>query len=316
MRAITPTDRRELILKHLDLSSPGLEIGALDKPLVGRGDGAVLYVDHAGTDELRRKYRDDPNVGDIVDVDVVWSEGRLAQSLGGKGPVSWVIASHVLEHAPDLVGWLEEVAEVLAPGGILSLALPDKRFCFDAKRRPSDLSDVVGAHVEGRRQPSLAAVFDFWARYTTVDCNAAWGGRLDRLPDDDDQLGLDKARLARAITAYNDVHCWVFTPASLIDILRRLVVLGLMPWYEIVEFTPTPVNAVEFFLALRRLPDDLDGGDRLARQLASIPTATDDAVGAGPLMMPLSRREARLVEYKRAFLYRVRRLAGATRSNR
>ena len=49
----------------------GIEIGPLDKPLVRRDRGPVLYVDHADTAALRRKYADDPGVDldALVEVD-------------------------------------------------------------------------------------------------------------------------------------------------------------------------------------------------------------------------------------------------------
>ena len=148
----------------------GLEIGALHHPVVDHRGARVLYVDHASTEQLRAKYADDPAVGDMVDVDVVWGDRslrtELAAALGEAAAVDFVVASHVVEHVPDLVGWLAELTDVLRPGGVLALAVPDKRFCFDARRRTTDVAEVLDAHLSGRTRPTLAATFDFWTRYT------------------------------------------------------------------------------------------------------------------------------------------------------
>src|SRR4051794_18383429 len=135
-------DRRQLLLAPLgDLSRIGLEIGALHHPIVERSrqsqmpSANVLYVDHADTAALQAKYADHAEVDEMVDVDVVWGDGVLADALGDRGPVGWVVASHVLEHVPNLVGWLDQLADVMLEGAVLSLAVPDKRYCFDIRRR-------------------------------------------------------------------------------------------------------------------------------------------------------------------------------------
>src|ERR1700743_1724309 len=109
----------------------GAEIGELCRS-VGTGEnGTVYYVDHASTPELREKYKNDPlvDIDALVEVDAVWGKESLSEALGGKG-VDYVIASHVLDHVPDLVGWLAETSAILKANGQLRLAVPDKRFTF------------------------------------------------------------------------------------------------------------------------------------------------------------------------------------------
>src|SRR5580658_7325812 len=101
-------DRREIILNGLDLSKlVGVEIGALDKPLVRRQDGEVIYVDHADRETLVEKYKADPNVNkdSLVHVDAIWGENTLADAVSYR-KVDYVVASHVIEHVPDLITWL------------------------------------------------------------------------------------------------------------------------------------------------------------------------------------------------------------------
>ena len=126
--------RLRLMLGDLSLAtSRGLEIGALHKPLVSRQASDVRYVDYATTEELRANQFDPAvTLSDIVEVDIVWGGQPLPQLVGE--PVDYVVASHVIEHVPDLIGWLHELHGVLKPGGVLGLAFPDKRFTFDRLR--------------------------------------------------------------------------------------------------------------------------------------------------------------------------------------
>ncbi|KVK82095.1 hypothetical protein [Burkholderia sp. MSMB1498] len=108
-----------------------MEIAPLDKPLVTRDMGEVLYVDHADTATLKRKYRRDAAIRHdaIVDIDGVWGENTLSEAIGGP-KVDYIVASHVIGHVPDLVTWLIELDSVLAPAGQVRLAILDMRFTF------------------------------------------------------------------------------------------------------------------------------------------------------------------------------------------
>jgi hypothetical protein len=64
----------------------GLEIGALCRPFIGREEGQpVIYVDHADTPTLRKKYANDSSVtvDRIVDVDAVLGRTRCGKQRGG-----------------------------------------------------------------------------------------------------------------------------------------------------------------------------------------------------------------------------------------
>jgi hypothetical protein len=311
-------DRRQRILAPLgDLTGTGLEIGALHHPIIDRStsNANVLYVDHTDTAALHDKYAYDSEVGEIVDVDVVWSDQSLADALGDRAPVDWAIASHVLEHVPNLVGWLDQLAEVMRDTGLLSLAIPDKRFCFDVNRRETDPSDVVGAWLGDHKRPSLATIYEFYARVTTVDAGKAWAGAYRLLPSDDNvEQGLAFARKAAETDDYVDVHCWTFTPESFLSTLRTLFRLGLTS-FRVVDFSPTLPNELEFFCVLERLPRTLAADERIEAQLMSLPATAPgrNKLDDGTEVMVLSSREARLVEAKRRAVMAARRAVARIR---
>ena len=98
----------------------------------------TLNIDTATRDALVKKALADPNVPNeliahIEDVDVI-ATTDLATAVSTVAPgerFAYIIASHVIEHLPDPIRFLRDCEALLEPGGVLSLAIPDKRVCFD-----------------------------------------------------------------------------------------------------------------------------------------------------------------------------------------
>ena len=255
-------DSRQRLRAGLDVATLlGMEIGPLTSPIVSRGEGEVIYVDHADTETLRRKYAGHANldVGAIVEVDAIWNAATLQQAIGPARKVDYVIASHVVEHVPDLLGWLNEVREVLRPGGQLRLIVPDRRFTFDRLRQETRLSDILFARLAGTRTPLAPMILDHYLEVVRVDAPAVWRGDIDdaalpRLHDLRDALAT--AEDATRNGTYHDVHCWVFTPASFASLMARAVEMALID-LECVEFQDTQPGQLDFYVALRGCADPI-----------------------------------------------------------
>ncbi|MEX3900116.1 methyltransferase domain-containing protein [Paraburkholderia sp. BR10954] len=57
----------------------------------------------------------------------------------------YVIASHVIEHVLDLVGWVHSLLAALKHAGRIVLAVPDRRYTFDYVRPfDDDWGSVAG----------------------------------------------------------------------------------------------------------------------------------------------------------------------------
>ena len=86
----------------------GLEIGALNNPVVPPNSGNVKFVDYTTSAALREYHRDHPDrVANIVQVDVVWpGSGSLVDLLNEDMRFDYAIASHVIEHVPNVLGWV------------------------------------------------------------------------------------------------------------------------------------------------------------------------------------------------------------------
>jgi SAM-dependent methyltransferase len=285
---VTPS-RRDKILANIDLQvMSGVEIGALDRPLVSTSEGTVFYVDHAATPQLREKYRDDPNVnvGRIVNVDAIWGAQTLRDCVGRDKLFDYVVASHVVEHVPDFVSWLQEIRSILKPSGSLRLAVPDRRYTFDFLRLEAQVHDVLDAFLRKARTPLPRALIDFHTFVRHVDCQAAWAGTLDRAtlqPHSTLQKGLEVARDALENGTYHDTHCWVFTPTSFADLCVRLAEVNLMPFA--CEFLfDTGRGDMEFFVSM--IPSD----DK--RATSESWTRTKDKLGILPERTSEDERQA------------------------
>lgn len=274
-------DRRDILLAGLDLSSlTGAEIGPLTTPLVSKADGEVIYIDHADTATLREKYRDHPDVDvdAIVQVDAIWGEQTIAEALGPDRKVDYVVASHVVEHAPDLVTWLAELASVLRPGGSVRLAVPDRRFCFDYLREDTRLTDVLAAYFNRARRPQVREVIDSEIYHRHVDLAGAWAGTVETAaalgPEELERAFRFADRAQRG--EYVDVHCWAFTPASFAGVMEQLGALGLISlaceWLR-----PTRFHTHEFFVAMT--PADQDRVVASWRQAKAALEGAESAAG-------------------------------------
>jgi SAM-dependent methyltransferase len=266
-------DRRDIVLGTIDAKSGrGLEIGPLSRPIITREIGPVFYVDHVSTQELIHKYKHDPSadVGNIVNVDFVWGEKTLAQCVGDAAPFDYVVASHVLEHVPDLIGWLREVGEVLRPGGRISLVLPDRRFTFDVRRRDTDISEVMEAHLLRVRRPAVRAVFDHFYKFVHVDPLALWSGDTGYAEAPFDVRAAMEISSQAATGQYFDCHSWVFSDATFVALLRSLMELDLVD-FGFVAFTPTRANDSEFFATLEKPMRARSREERIRENLASLP---------------------------------------------
>lgn len=225
-------DRTALLTSLFDPSGFGLEIGPGYNPLLAKRDGyRVETLDYTDAEGLRTKYRNAAvDLSRIEDVTYV-SDGRpMVDIIGQRARYDFIIASHVIEHVPNLVGFLNDCDALLADGGVLVLAVPDKRHCFDVLQAISTAGDVLQAFHEGRTRHPPGAVFDEIAYGALRGGKPGWGfgerGRFSFFHE------LSKAKLmfdqaCQPAPAYVDIHAWRFTPSSFRLILRDLADVGV-----------------------------------------------------------------------------------------
>jgi SAM-dependent methyltransferase len=237
----------------------GIEIGGLDKPLIVRTEllegSEILYADHLSTADLKTKYKADPtvNLNAIVEVDLVSESGDFANSLNGR-LVDYVVASHVVEHIPNPIRWLQSLFDVLRPGGFVFLVVPDKRFTFDFQRPTTTFGEMLESFLSNKKMPSVKDVFDHHSSAVMIDASRVWKGVLGKeelVPLASNKNAFKYAQEVHEDGVYYDVHISIFTPLSFFMIVESLIETKLlMP--EIIDFQDTSANDIEFFVGLKK----------------------------------------------------------------
>ena len=177
----TPQDLRRLrIVSGIDMACSGIEYGPLHRVIMTRAMcPGIRYVDYKPREELVAHYAHDPAVDAslIPEIDIV-TGGQLISEFVPEESIDFAIASHVMEHVPDFIGWLEANLRLLRPGGRIALAFPDRRFCFDLAKQPTGFHEVVAAYLEKRTQPNFTQICDHVLNVRKVTPTEVWNGTL------------------------------------------------------------------------------------------------------------------------------------------
>ncbi len=187
----------------------------------------MRYVDRMDLRELHDHYPELP-VKKLVEVDLVDDGERLASQPDCSA--DFIIANHFIEHTEDPIGTLANHLRVLRPGGILYLAVPDRRRTFDADRQPTPLAHVVQDHEQG---PA-------WSRRSHQE---EWARLVEKVPESE-----VSARASLLEDSDYSIHFHVWAPwefRALLDYARQE--RGLAFALEALEH-----NEHEFIVVLRR----------------------------------------------------------------
>ena len=261
-------DRHAELRRFIDRDQIGIEIGPWHTPLAPKRDGyQSISIDVFDADSLRQRAFEDPNIDEagiarIEDVDLIGPAQEIAELAAARfGPdftCDYVLSSHNLEHIPDPIRFLQGCGRILRRNGVVSLAIPDHRCCFDYFRSPSTTADWLSAYFEKRTRPTPAQWFYQNATHCRLKRDGEMAGSFDLTVDPRDIVPLETLREAyaewtRAVesddTTYRDTHCWAFTPESCALILHDLRYLGLLT-LDVVRISAT--NGNEFYVHLRK----------------------------------------------------------------
>ena len=246
-------NRKEKVFHRIDENGFGLEIGPSHRPFAPKSQGyKVEIIDHLSREQLLEKYEaHGVDLLSIEEVDHVWS-GQSFEDLTGKSKFyDYIIASHVVEHTPDLVTFLQGCSAVLKDDGVVSLVIPDKRYCFDRFRPITGISRIVDAYFGQQKIHSPGSVAEYFLNVVSKSGKIAWnkfsfGNYAFAHSFTDAKNGIDSVNNDGA---YVDVHAWCFTPSSFRLIMHDLFLLGLIDLREVCFFG---TRGCEFYLTLGR----------------------------------------------------------------
>jgi len=134
---------------------------------------------------------------------------------------------------------------------VISLIIPDKRYCFDHFQPISSISKAIDAYYQNYLIHTPGAVAEHFLNIVSKGGITSWdastrGEYLFVHPQDLSQKLMD--HVVRTLE-YLDVHAWYFTPSSFRLMMADLYYFGLIPLKEVGFF---PTEGHEFWVTLGR----------------------------------------------------------------
>eukprot|EP00192_Tetraselmis_astigmatica_P011289 CAMPEP_0117685230 /NCGR_PEP_ID=MMETSP0804-20121206/21614_1 /TAXON_ID=1074897 /ORGANISM="Tetraselmis astigmatica, Strain CCMP880" /LENGTH=372 /DNA_ID=CAMNT_0005496459 /DNA_START=162 /DNA_END=1276 /DNA_ORIENTATION=+ len=222
-----------------------LDIGPKHNPLIRNPKHPnARFLDHGTREEIAMKYWPGEDQAamraKVPFIHYAWRPGVSYKELVGNDRFGLIYASHVIEHVADLVQFIREAADILEPDGEFRLVVPDKRFCFDFRRRMSTMADVMSAHLDHCAVNPVSTAYD---EHTLIkpkynSATPLWE-KFPEYPQDGDPEGNDDraikgirdflAKTENRSAGHEGFHRWQFIPSSFVNFVLRLHRAGLIP---------------------------------------------------------------------------------------
>ncbi len=270
--------REMRFLDGITKEQKGLEIGPSHSPVVPKREGyhveTLDWLDQAG---LRERYKNDcVNLDAIEPVDYVWKSGSYSRLIQKSDYYDYIIASHMIEHTTDFAGFLQDCSNLLKKDGILRLAVPDKRYCFDHYRYTTSLAEVLNNAYMPNDLQSVGNVAEYYMNVVSRKGQISWKKPvlpgLDFLMKHssrdyrflhDKHTAMDGMRRV-CENQYIDIHHYVFTPASFALLIYDLRVLEVIDM-KITHMWNTRRN--EFIVTLQKTDEKAELDFRYRQRL-------------------------------------------------
>lgn len=248
----------------LDSSKRILELGPLNGPIADKQIYPnTFYCDIRSTEEIRRLYSGndylkatgiliDPE--SIIPVDYVIRE-NYKKTFENVEKFDYVIASHVLEHMPDLIFSLQDISSVLKPGGIFCILYPDKRYCFDHFRTSASFRDAYNVFRNGTKENAPMVLDFFYSVIPENNPHVFWEKKeiLNYLPETSYAEAIEHYEQVAEGMRMDDVHYWPFTDMDFLKFLYDCTKAQLLP-FRCISFYPCQQNDQQFMVALQYDP--------------------------------------------------------------
>jgi SAM-dependent methyltransferase len=301
--------RRSVILEGITKDMRGIEIAPWFAPLTPKRDGFnCATLDVFDKPALLRKAEIDPNIPRegialIEDVDFVGSATEIAEivPIEMHGTFDYIVSSHNFEHLPNPIAFLQGCQKILKEGGILSMAVPNMRACFDIFRPHTTIIDWLFAFKQKRTKPSPEQLFQSNVCFATLTQNGSDTGAFtihdpvnDIVVKGDLEAQYKKWLASSETDVYEDAHCSAMTPASFQLLILECGFLGLSTMA--IESVSGPAGC-EFYVRLVNsktpgaVPDINAARTRLMRRILE-----ERSIRTEPQALPLMQDDSSLIE--------------------
>ena len=164
------TIKENLALTHL--VGRGIEFGALNNPLpVDSTQAKVIFADRLTRVQALEIFPELQDIADtIVEPDMIIDFNDLASlnSIASQ-KFDFLIANHFIEHLVNPIQFLEGCSQILQPGGVLFLTVPNKDETFDRNRNLTTNAHLWRDYRRGTSVISRAHLKDFLQNKEVVD---------------------------------------------------------------------------------------------------------------------------------------------------
>lgn len=193
----------------------------------------MVYCDRLSTEELQA--REKGNEGrirfgaEVEEIDFIWKDGTTLPSyFGDDEKFDFVISSHVMEHVPNLLGFLDQQFQICKDDGVVSFVVPDVRLSGEYFRPLTTPGQLIDAFLMNLDKPSPGMVYE--ASYHIFE----WPGQKNFTAKHvlETKRGYTTAQAASfaraAVNKYIDVHCWSFTHPTFEDVFMEVRDAGFL----------------------------------------------------------------------------------------
>lgn len=252
---------RKTILNDVDKSKRFLEIGPLCSPLLNDVN-SYFTCDIKNTEEVKSRYHNDPtrDIKKVISIDFVM-EDSYEKTFENFPLFDYVINSHVFEHIPNPIFFLQDISKILSEKGKLIMIMPDKRYCYDYYRECSSFAEMYNVweklnkyDIDGEEKEVLyPQILDSFSQQCMLNNpKKFWKSK--------EYLNIKIGDVKGALKNYNsfksneinfDRHFWCFSDFSFLKIIYNLTKYQLLP-FKIKEFFPTRENTFAFGIILEK----------------------------------------------------------------
>ncbi len=251
-------NRLNFLQKWVNLEvAEGLEIGACDLPTVPKEVGNCEFADFRYPEEMVRLWNLDPEA--VVPVNyILQRDTKIHLQIQKK--FDYVVLCHVIEHIPNPIGYIQDLQNLLNPGGTILIACPDKRRTPDAPRPSTPLEHLLDDYYNDCNYPSLEHI---------LECAKVWC-------DEVKQKSAESATEFYEWGCHNfesgfaDAHCHVWRDEEFFTQIQYLIDGKLLKGLKIVDKFYNNSLYNEFLIVLKAVaPHSVESGSGNLKQLRS-----------------------------------------------